>query len=193
MRGRAARRGARDPPATHRPRNPPAIHPRPTGPATHPSRDKAQSICVPQVLEGCWPVGGVFWRLHATWSRLGTVLGPLGSNLEPSGAILSRLGGRLGLPEALLEPPWAILDAPAPRETPRLGPGEGVRGRGEPLPEGEEGSWKRKRPRPLTPRGLVGVHRIVLLYAGQPKSGSFREDTCWGTVARAAAGEAVAG
>ena len=32
----------------------------------------------------------------------------------------------------------------------------GGRGRGKPLPEGEEGGWKRKLPRPPTPRGLVG-------------------------------------
>ena len=30
-------------------------------------------------------------------------------------------------------------------------------GRGKPLPEGEEGGWKRKLPRPPTPRGLVGL------------------------------------
>ena len=32
----------------------------------------------------------------------------------------------------------------------------GGRGRGKPLPEGEEGGWKRKLLKPPTPRGLVG-------------------------------------
>ena len=36
----------------------------------------------------------------------------LGSHLEPSWGILSHLGAHLGLSEALLEPSWAILDAP---------------------------------------------------------------------------------
>ena len=54
-------------------------------------------------------------------------------------AILSDLGGHLGLSEALLEPSWAILGAPTTRGTPRPGPWEGVRGKGNPLPQGEEG------------------------------------------------------
>ena len=58
---------------------------------------------------------------------------------EPCWAILSDLGGHLGLSEALLEPSWAILDALPTRGAPRPGPGEGVRGRGKTIPEGEEG------------------------------------------------------
>ena len=49
------------------------------------------------------------------------------------------------------------MDAPTRRDPSRPGPGEGVRERGKPIPEGEEGSWKRKRSRPLTPSGLVGL------------------------------------
>ena len=41
-----------------------------------------------------------------------------------------------------MEPSWAILGAPTPRESPRPGPGDGGRGKGKPLPEGEEGGWK---------------------------------------------------
>ena len=70
---------------------------------------------------------------------------------EPCWAILSDLGGHLELSEALLEPSWAILGALATRETRRPGPGEGVWGRGKPLPEGEEGGWKRNLSKPLTP------------------------------------------
>ena len=70
----------------------------------------------------------------------------LGSHLEASWAILSHLGGHLGLSEALLEPSWAILDALTARETPRPGPGEGVRGRGKPLPEGEEWGLEEETP-----------------------------------------------
>ena len=43
--------------------------------------------------------------------------------------------------------------------TPMLGPRGGGRGRGNPLPDGEEGGWKRKRSRPPTPRGLVGFRQ----------------------------------
>ena len=50
------------------------------------------------------------------------------SHLEASSAILSHLGAHLGLSEALLEPSWAILDAPTRRDRPRPGPGEGVGG-----------------------------------------------------------------
>ena len=31
-----------------------------------------------------------------------------------------------------------------------------IRNEDKPLPEGEEGGWKRKLPKPPTPRGLVG-------------------------------------
>ena len=67
-------------------------------------------------------------------------------HIDASWAILSRLGGHLGLSEALLEPRWAILDAPARRGPPRPGPGEGVRGRGKPFPEGEEGKMEEETP-----------------------------------------------
>ena len=46
----------------------------------------------------------------------------------------------------LLEPSWAILDAPTRRETPRPGPGEGVGGRGKPFPEWEEGKMEEETP-----------------------------------------------
>ena len=63
----------------------------------------------------------------------------VGSHLEASYAILSRLGYHLGLSEALLEPSWAILDAPTPRDTPRPGPGDGGRGEGyPPTPKGNK-------------------------------------------------------
>eukprot|EP00959_Pyramimonas_sp_CCMP1952_P472508 9500148-Pyramimonas_sp.AAC.1 len=56
-----------------------------------------------------------------------------------------------------MEPSWAILDALTAREPPRPGPwGEG-RGRGKPLPEVDEGGWKKKLSKPPTPRGLVGL------------------------------------
>ena len=86
----------------------------------------------------------------ATWSRLGAVLGPLGhlgSHLEQSWAIMSHLGGHLGLSDALLEPSWAILDAPTPRGTPFVQ----VQGRGygvgvNPAPNGEEGKMEEETP-----------------------------------------------
>ena len=53
-------------------------------------------------------------------------------------AILSDLGGDPWLSEALLESSWAILGALTPR-APLSRPRGGGRGRGEPLPEGEEG------------------------------------------------------
>ena len=62
-----------------------------------------------------------------------------GGHLEPSSDILNHLGGHPGLSEALLEPYWAKKDPLTPRETPRPVPGEGVREKGKPLPEGEEG------------------------------------------------------
>ena len=34
-----------------------------------------------------------------------------------------------------------------------------IRNEDKPLPEGEEGGWKRKLPAPPTPRGLVGLSR----------------------------------
>jgi hypothetical protein len=70
---------------------------------------------------------------------------------------LSNLGAHIGLPEALLEPSWAILDAPTTSETSRPGPVEGVGGGVNPSPKGKKGGWKRKLPKPPTPRGLVGL------------------------------------
>ena len=90
-----------------------------------------------------WPLGGPPWEapwlLGAVLGRSWSLLGHLRSYLEASWAILSHLGAHLGLPEALLEPSWAILDAQTRRGLSRPGPGEGVRGRGKPFPEGEEG------------------------------------------------------
>ena len=62
-----------------------------------------------------------------------------------SEAILSHLGGHRGLSEALLEPSWAILDAPMGRGAPRSDPGEGVGG-GVPasLEQGKKRLWKRE-------------------------------------------------
>jgi len=60
-----------------------------------------------------------------------------------------------------LEPSWANKCPLTPRDRPRPGPGEGVGGRGKPLPKGEEGGWKRKLPRPPTPRGLVGFFKSL--------------------------------
>ena len=72
------------------------------------------------------------------------------SYLEPCWAILSDLGGHLGLSEALLEPSWAILDAPTTRDRPR--PGEGVGGGVNPSPKGKKGvGRKRVGAKPLTP------------------------------------------
>ena len=72
------------------------------------------------------------WRsrrpLGAVLGRSWGLLEQLGSHLEASWAILSHLGGHFGLCEALLEPSWAILDAPTRRRAPRPGPGEGVGG-----------------------------------------------------------------
>ena len=71
--------------------------------------------------EASWPLGAVLGR---SWG----LLEHLRSHLEASWAILKHLGGHLGLSEALLEPSWAILDAPTRRRAPRPGPGEGVGG-----------------------------------------------------------------
>ena len=51
-------------------------------------------------------------------------------------------------------PSWTLQRvAPPPPSRSRGGGG----GRGKPLPEGEEGGWNRKCPRPPAPRGLVGL------------------------------------
>ena len=52
---------------------------------------------------------------------------------------MRHLGGHLGLPESLLEPSWAILDALTARDRPRPGPGEGVGGGVNPSPKGKKG------------------------------------------------------
>ena len=79
---------------------------------------------------------GVPWG--AVWP-LGAVLEHHGIHLEASCAILSHLGGYLGLSEALLEPSWAILDAPTRRGPSRPGPGEGVGGGVNPPRRGRRG------------------------------------------------------
>eukprot|EP00959_Pyramimonas_sp_CCMP1952_P443381 9282467-Pyramimonas_sp.AAC.1 len=60
---------------------------------------------------------GALWPLGAVLVRSLGLLEHLGIHLEASCAILSHLGGYLGLSEALLEPSWAILDAPTTRGT----------------------------------------------------------------------------
>eukprot|EP00959_Pyramimonas_sp_CCMP1952_P248794 5200726-Pyramimonas_sp.AAC.1 len=52
----------------------------------------------------------------------------------------------------------AVLGVLTSRDRPRPGPEE-VGGRGKPFPEGKDGGWKRKFPKPPSPRGLVGVVR----------------------------------
>eukprot|EP00959_Pyramimonas_sp_CCMP1952_P406026 8509359-Pyramimonas_sp.AAC.1 len=52
---------------------------------------------------------------------------------------------------SLLAPPWAILDAPTRRETPRPGRGEGSGEGASPPSKGKNGGWKRKLSRPPTP------------------------------------------
>ena len=80
------------------------------------------------------------WRASyfAYWSSIGAVLGPLG-HLDASQAILRHIGGHIGLPEALLDPSWAILGAPTTREPPCPCPGEGVGGGVNPSPKGNKG------------------------------------------------------
>ena len=77
-----------------------------------------------------------------SWDGIGVSWRHVASYLVPCLAISSDLGGSLWLSEALLEPSWAILDAPAPRETFLPGSGGGGRGMGILLLEGEEGGWK---------------------------------------------------
>ena len=74
---------------------------------------------------------------------------------------LSDLGGHLRLSEALLEPSLAKKDALPTRETRRPGPGERVWGRGKPLPEGEEGVWRRNLSKPLTPLRAGGIQNAA--------------------------------
>ena len=84
--------------------------------------------------------------MEPSWGGLEGSWRHVGSYLERSYFISSDLGGHLGLSGALLEPSWAILDALTPRGPPRPGPGEGVRGWGKPLPEGEEGKMEEETP-----------------------------------------------
>ena len=73
-----------------------------------------------------------------------------------------------------MEPSWAILDALTSRGPALPNPGEGVRGRGTPLPEGEEGVLeKRKRAKPPTPRGLVGLARCVFSRLSAVRSSTY--------------------
>ena len=72
---------------------------------------------------------------------------------------MSHLGARLGLSEALLEPSWAILDAPARRGTPRPGPGEGVGGGVNPSPKGKKGVGRGNSLLQLRPEGWWDIRR----------------------------------
>ena len=76
----------------------------------------------------------------------------LGSHLEASWAILSRLEGHLGLSEALLEPSWAILDAPTTRRPPVQVQGEGGGGV-NPSPNGKKGVGRENALDHLRPEG----------------------------------------
>ena len=100
-------------------------------------------------FEGFWPLegllGGLERHLEPSWGGIESSWMHVDSYIEPSWAILHDLGGHLGLSGALLEPSWAILGAPTPRETLPPGPG-GRRGRGNPLPEGEEGGLAERAP-----------------------------------------------
>eukprot|EP00959_Pyramimonas_sp_CCMP1952_P260165 5439561-Pyramimonas_sp.AAC.1 len=52
----------------------------------------------------------------------------------------------------------AVLGVPTTRGAPFVqAGGEGVGGGLNPSPKGKKEGWKRKRPKPPTPRGLVGV------------------------------------
>ena len=82
------------------------------------------------ILVSWRPPGEARRPLGAVLERSWGLLEHLGSHLEASWAILSHLGGHLGLSEALLEPSWAILDAPTTRGTARPGPGDGGSGEG---------------------------------------------------------------
>ena len=110
-------------------------------------------------------LGGLLGRLRGhlepSWNGLGASCRHAVSYLDPCLAILCAIGGHLGLSEAILEPSWAILGAPTPREPPRPGPGEGVGGGVNPSPKGKNGVWKRKLPRPPSPRGLVGLRHML--------------------------------
>ena len=103
------------------------------------------------------------WRsrrlLGAILERSWGLLEHIGSHLEAFQAILSHLGNRLGLPEALLEPSWANKYPLTPRAPPRSRSRGRGRGRGKPLPEGEEGGWKRNLSRPPTPSRAGGTHQ----------------------------------
>ena len=94
--------------------------------------EKAKIISFLSVVEGFWHLGEVLGGLQ---ENLQPSCGPLeaswrhdGAHLERSCTVLSHLGGHLGASEALLEPSWAILGAPTPRDRPPPGPGEGVGG-----------------------------------------------------------------
>ena len=118
-------------------------------------------------MVGIWPLEGILGRLRGhlepSWGGVGASCRHVGSYLEPCWAISGDLGYHLGLSEALLELSWAILGALTARERPpSRSRGEG-RGRGQPLPEGEEGGWKRVGPKPLTPERAGGILTSCLL------------------------------
>ena len=137
-------------------------------------------------LGASWgPLGALLGR---SWGALGSLRGALGAILEeidqrrgelqlalPLQSASSRLLGPPKRPKSvqnlkkinvlcflafsLLEPSWAILDAPTRRGTPRPGQRGGVRGGVNPSPKGKKGGWQRKLPRPPTPYRAGGTPR----------------------------------
>ena len=85
-------------------------------------------------FEGIWPLGGLLGKLgghlEPSWGGLVGSWRRVENYLEPFWNPLRDLGCHLGLSGALLEPSWAILEAPAPRETPLQVQVEVVWGRG---------------------------------------------------------------
>ena len=61
-----------------------------------------------------------------------------------------------------MEPSWAILGVPTPRETFRPGPGEGVGGRVNPSPKGKKGVGRGSSLDHLRPKELVGFAAHLL-------------------------------
>eukprot|EP00959_Pyramimonas_sp_CCMP1952_P144424 3023300-Pyramimonas_sp.AAC.1 len=106
--------------------------------------------------EAPWPRGAVLERYWA-------LLDHLGNHIEASSDILSHLGGRLGLPEAILEPYWAIVDARIGRGTPRPGPGAGGRPRRRRGEDGRRTALNHLIPLRLLSSSLSVLHLPVLV------------------------------